>query len=228
MLSREQRGQRREAAASVVVDRLIGLYLLFVVATLAILLTGFWRLPVVEIRNISHITFLLTALGACGLVLLFLPGFTDGRGSQALARLPRICATVEKILDAVRMYRRKPGVLIAASLMSVGVHSLFATGVYCIACGLPGDVLSLGTHFVIMPLSAATGVLPPPMGPFEFVLEFLYTHVPADVTIPTGQGLVVALGYRLITLLTAVLGIYYYLASRREVAEVIQVVEQTH
>ena len=230
MLAREHRGRRVKAFASVVVDRMIGLYMLFVVATAAILLTGFWRLEDERgyIRDICTATFVLTAVGAVGIVMLLIPGFTDGKGTRALARLPRVGRAIESLIEAMRMYRRKPQVLIASSVMSVGVHSLFATGIYLIARGLPGDVLKLSTHFVVSPLSASTGALPLPLGPFEFVLEFLYTRVPEPgIVIPKGQGLLVALGYRLICVLIAMVGVCYYLSSRKEVAEVMREVEQT-
>ena len=128
------------------------------------------------------------------------------------------------------MYRQKPHVLVVAAVMSVGVHCLFATGIYLIARGLPGDVLSLGTHFVVSPLAAVTGVLPIPMGPFELVLEFLYAqvhpHLPGNVVIPVGQGFVVALGYRLICVLIALVGVYYYFSSRRELAQAMHEAQQ--
>jgi glycosyltransferase 2 family protein len=88
-------------------------------------------------------------------------------------------------------------------------------------------VLSLGTHFVVWPLSAAVGVLPLPFGPTEGVLDYLYMNVPqAGVSIPQGQGLVVALCYRLITVLIAGLGVGYYFRNRREVSDAIHEDEQ--
>lgn len=232
MLAREkERNQRAKAVTAVVVDRMIGLYMLFVVASAAILLTGFLKLSLPnEIRVICNVTFLLTVIGAVGIGILLMPGFADGRGTRALGRLPRVGRSIEHLVEAVRMYRQKPHVLLIAAAMSVGVHGLFATGVYLIARGLPGDFLSLGTHLVVSPLSASTGVLPLPMGPFEFVLEFLYAnvhpYVPGDLVIPKGQGLVVALGYRLICVLIAMVGVCYYLSARREVAEVMREAEQ--
>lgn len=227
MLAKDRRGYRVKAFASVVVDRVIGLYMLFVVATAAILLTGFWRLPTHEIRWICRVTYLLTAAGAIGIIILLTPGFTEGRGTRVLARLPRVGPAVESLIEAVRMYRQKPVVLIASSLMSVGVHSLFATGIFLIARGLLGNVLSLATHFVVSPLSASTGALPLVAGPFEFVLNLLYTLVPEPgVEMQSGQGFVVALGYRVICVLIATVGVCYYLGSRREVAEVMQQAEQ--
>ena len=78
-----------------------------------------------------------------------------------------------------------------------------------------------------MPLSAATQEIPLPLGPFEAVLDCLYTHVPvAGPPIAVGQGLIVALAYRLITLLIAALGVVYYLGNRREMAEVIHEAEE--
>jgi uncharacterized membrane protein YbhN (UPF0104 family) len=94
-----------------------------------------------------------------------------------------------------------------------------------IARGLPGNTLSLGMYFVVMPLSSAAGVLPLPMGPLEFTLDTLYTLVPAAAAIAEGQGFVVALAYRIITVLIAGLGLPYYFGNRREMAEVIHEVE---
>lgn len=223
MLAHEHQGSSAKSFASVVVDRVIGLYMLFVVATVAIVVTGFWRVENVMIARICEMTFLLTVLGTVGIGALMVPAVSDGRLIRAMEHLPRVGRAMESLTDAMRMYRRKPAVLLAAAGMSVAVHSLFATGVYCIACGLPGNVHALGAHFVMSPLSAATGVLPLPLGPFEFVLDFLYVHVPiAGAAIPKGQGLVVALGYRMITVLIAAVGACYYIGARREVAQVLQ------
>jgi len=226
MLGRERPGQRTKAFATVIVDRLIGLYVLFVVASAAILLTGFWRLPESNIRWISVATFAVTGLGTLAVGVLLTPALTEGRAARALSRLPRVGAIIENAVDAVRTYRGKRHVLAGSALMSVFVHGLFATGIYCIARGLPGGDLSLPEHWVVAPLAASTGVIPLVMGPLEFVLEYLYTHVPAPVVIATGQGLVVALAYRLITVLIAAVGVCYYLGSRQELAEVIHEVER--
>ena len=225
MLGHEHPQHRAKALASVLVDRVIGLYILFVVASVAILATGFWRIPESNIHWICKLTFVLTIGGAVGLAVVLGPDATEGRVIRAIGRIPRVGRPLESLINAVRMYSSKPLVLALSAVMTIGVHSLFACGCYLIARGLPGNYLSLGQHLVVMPLSAATGVLPLPLGPFEYVLDFLYTHVP-DAAIDKGQGLVVALTYRLITLLIAALGIFYYLGNRRELAEVIHEAEE--
>ena len=119
--------------------------------------------------------------------------------------------------------------LTLSAVMTVGVHSLFAVGCYLIACGLFDyhlSNLSLARHFVVMPLSAAMQVIPVPIGPTEFAMNYLYPTVRiAGPIITKGQGLVVALVYRLINLLIAALGVFYYLGNRREMAEVIHEAE---
>ncbi len=192
-------------------------------------MTGFWNIPTPEIHYVCRIALALTAVGTLGVSAMLLPGSTNGKLTRALGRLPRIGHALESLFDAVRMYRRKPKVLLISSAMSVGVHGLFAASIYLIARGLLVDRISLGSHFVIVPLSNATGVLPLLMGPFEFVLEFLYTHLPlaAAAVIPVGQGLVVALCYRLTTVLIAAMGAYYYLGNRAEVTQAMHESQQT-
>lgn len=220
MLDREHPKQRAKALASVLADRVIGLYILFVVVTAAILLTGFWRIDNSDIRWICKLTFIITGAATVGLFVVLGPDATDGRVIRAIGRIRRVGPPLESLINAVRMYSSKPLALTLSSIMTIGVHCLFALGCFFIACGLPGDHLSMANHFVVVPLSSATGVLPLPMGPFEAVLEFFYMNVPsAPLHIVAGQGLLVALVYRFITLLIASLGIFYYLGNRRELTE---------
>ena len=95
---------------------------------------------------------------------------------RAIGRIPRVGRPLESLIKAVRMYSRKPVVLILSSLMTVGVHCLFAVGCYLIACGLPGNHLSLAEHFVVMPLSAATQVIPAADGPVRVRCSIISTR----------------------------------------------------
>jgi len=228
MLARHQRGRHAEAFASVFVDRIVGLYMLFAVASVAILLTGFWDTPARQVQWVSKATLLLTAVGTLGVVAVLLRDPTGGKSTRWIGGIPYVGRPLSRVVDAVRMYRRRLPVLASAAAMSVGVHSLFTLGVFLIASGLYDRVPALGMHFVLSPLSAAAGVLPLPMGPFEFVLDRLYPFAPmaAGAVMKPGQGLVIALGYRIITVMIAAVGICYYLASREEVGQVLHEAEQ--
>jgi glycosyltransferase 2 family protein len=227
MLGHEYPQHRAKALGSVLVDRVVGLYLLFLVASSAILLTGFWRIPLPDIQRICKLTFILTIVGTVGLAFVMGPEVILGPVVRACGRIPRVGGAIESLIRAVRMYRHMPLVMFVSSLMSIGVHCSFAIGLYLIACGLPGNHLSLADHFVVIPVSNVAGVLPLPMGPFEAVLDYLYMHVPVTgPAIAAGQGLVVALIYRLITLLIAAMGAPYYFGNRGEMAEVIHEAEE--
>jgi uncharacterized protein (TIRG00374 family) len=228
MLAWEHPGNKGKAVASVAVDRIIGLYMLFVVAAVAIAASGFWALPVPAIQRISTLTFAIAVFGGMGLVAmvgLISPDHTIGRW---LCQVPRIGHHLENSIDALRMYRRRPQVLLVAALTSAGVHCLFATGVYLVFRGLRYEGISWGMHLVIMPLSAVTGLVPLSIGPLEVALEAFYHAIPVapGVVLQSGQGLIVALGYRIITLMVAAVGVCYYLSSRREVAVVMDEVER--
>lgn len=228
-VAREQPGRRAEAVATVVLDRVIGLYMLFVLATAAILATNQLNSSVEQIAVICKGTLVCTALGAAGIAVLLIPGVTQGTFSAFLQRLPRFGPLFGKLLGAIRIYRRRPGMLALSCALSVAVHSLSTLGIWLVAKGLPGEAPTLADHFVIVPLSMVTGVLPLPvngLGAFEAVVAFLYQRIPVGLEVAEGRGLVVALGYRAITILIAMVGVCYYLASRREVAQMLKEAER--
>lgn len=228
MLARQHLGHRAEAVASVIIDRIIGLYMLFVVGSVAILLTGFYRVPNETLQLVCQVTLALTVVGALGIAALLIPDLTNSRLTARLGRLPYVGHTAMRLVGAVGMYRRRKGVLVASAVMSLLVHSLYSLGIYLITRGLYPQFHSLATQFVVSPLAALTGVLPIPLGPFEFVLNRLFSVValPDGAHMIAGQGLVVALGYRIITVATAAVGAVYYLVSRQELAAALHEVEE--
>ena len=222
LLGRHYKGSQAKAFASTIVDRILGLYMLFVVATVAILATGFLHFGHPQIRFICRLAIGLTIVGTVGIAVLWFLASANGKVAALMKKRPPFIDPIERLIAATAMYRRKPLVLTAGAIMSVGVHSLFTLGIFLIAVGLFGNLLpaqlSLKSHFVVAPLSAATGVIPLCMGPFETVLSYLYQWVGGTEN-ALAQGLVVALGYRIITVLIAAVGLAYYFGARQEVAE---------
>jgi hypothetical protein len=218
-LAREQPNRRAEAVASIVVDRILGLYSLFIVATVCVLATGMLGSDVAEVRAISRWTLMLTMLAGISVVMVMVPGFTTGALSEFLRNLPRVGPVIGKLISAVRVYRKQAGVIAVSVLLSVGVHSLSTVTIFLVANGMLGSVPSLDAHFIIVPLSMLAGALPLPMmglGAFEATLSFLYAHVPITMALTAGQSLLVALGYRLITIFAAIVAAVAFLAFRRE------------
>lgn len=228
MLARHHPGHRAEMTATVFLDRLIGLYVLFLVASIAIVATSFWDTANREIQATCRATLVLALIGTVAMATLMTPRLTQGRLSAWLAGIPGFGDIAQRLTVAVGMYRRNPGVMIGSVLLTVIVHCANAAGIYLIARGLYEQAHTLEAHLVMTPLAFATAVVPLSIGPFEWVLGLLYAATPlADgSSVGPGRGLVIALGYRFITLLIAAVGIGYYLASRQEVAEVLHSAEQ--
>ena len=222
MLAREHRDQRTRAVASVVADRLVGLYVVFVVLATAILILGFQNHANVDIRWACRIALGVAAIATMSVGVWFHAGAGTGRIVQSLTRVPRFGGMAEKLIDTSRMYHKRPGVLLASGIMSIGVHCLFVLGIYLIALGLPDRTLPLAEHFVVVPLSMAASLIPLPAGPQEGAIQFLYGQLADAGT----KGLVVGLVYRIITILIALIGVCYYLGARQEVAQVLHQVEE--
>lgn len=213
MLVRLVNGHKAKATASVLVDRVIGLYVLFVVASVALLVTGFYRQGH-QVYLISMACLAVTAVGTVGLAIVFAPGPVGVQLATLARRVPRIGVALERLLVTLRMYHRCLPMLFLTTLMSVGAQVLNALGIYLLACGLYDRVVPFATQLVIVPLAVSSSVIPLPLGPFEVVLEFLYSRA----GMPVHQGLIVALAYRIATLLIVAIGMLYYLASRDQVA----------
>ena len=121
---------RAKAVASVLVDRVIGLYVLFVFVTVAILSTGFYwhNFHDAFLRRTCEIMFWVTAGSTVGLALVLGPERTSAGSSAWSAHPPRRPA-LGKPGPAVRMFRHEPAVLGLTSFATIFVHGLFAVGV---------------------------------------------------------------------------------------------------
>jgi uncharacterized protein (TIRG00374 family) len=223
-LARGQPGRRTDAAMTVLVDRIVGLYGLFLLASAAILLTGMWQNQSASVRLICHVIFWCAGVTTVALAISAAPGFSQGPIARWLHDLPRVGAFIERVNRASRMYYRHWAVLPFAVFMTFIAQSLYVVGIWLIARALVRNAPTLGEHFVVVPMAMITGVLPLApngLGTFEALMEWMYRELMADHAIK-GAGLLVSFGYRLITVLIAAVGAVIYWASRREVSEVMQ------
>lgn len=222
-IAREQPGRKTEAVATIVVDRLIGLYAVLVLASAAILLTRV-ETSSPAYQAITQLTLWATALGGIGISFMLMPGFASGPITRRLGSLPRIGEPFRRLVFSVRIYRDRWPLMTGIFVMSVAIHAIASAALYLVARSLFGTSPSLGDHFVIVPLSMAAGALPltpSGLGSFEFAMDELYQLVPTTVHEHV-SGILVALVYRLVTIAIAGVGIVYYWTSRRNVQEVLQ------
>ena len=81
-VARQFPGRRPEAVATVVLDRVVGLYMLFVMASVAILVTGQLHNSDETVRLISRGALVASSAGAVGILVLLIPGVTQGTQTQ--------------------------------------------------------------------------------------------------------------------------------------------------
>ncbi len=212
LLGRSQRGRWAEAAVSVVLDRLLGLWALALVAAVAtVALAPSTYGPETE-RIVLAIRY-GAASGLAAIALLALPR-TRSAIVATTARVPRLRNRIEALGAAVASYRNRPALLLLATL-SLAVPCLNVTAFYLIATTLTDNPTPLGDHFVIIPPAMLSGVIPLPMealGVFEYVVDTLYARVAPDGP----SGLLVALSYRLLTFATLFVGLPLYYRTRRD------------
>ncbi|MCE9606761.1 MAG: flippase-like domain-containing protein [Planctomycetia bacterium] len=227
-IARNFPGRRAQAAATVVLDRIIGLYALFLVASTAVVVDGLWFSDSYPVRVAAKSTLISTIVGAIGIVMLLIPGFTSGKVSQFLARLPKVGPVFHQLLEAVRMYRERLGTIFATLCLSISLHILTVFGYFLLGKAIVGESPTLSEQFVIVPLAAFAGALPITpngLGTFEAAIEYLYPTI-SKAHIPAARGLLVSLMYRLVTIGIALIGVVIYFFSRREVGDTLHVAEE--
>lgn len=215
-IAREQPGRRAEAVATVMLDRIVGVYALVLLTSAAILGGGIPR-PTVEVKTICHLTLACAALGAVAIAVAMLPGFASGPVARFLTRLPKIGRILDRLISALRIYRTRWVTVGITVLMSIGSHALFALAFYFIAQAMFAHVPTLREHLILVPLGMVAGSLPLApggFGAFEFAIRELYEIIPADPAVDVA-GVLVALVYRLLTILVAAIGVVIYWCSLR-------------
>lgn len=225
-IAREQPGRRTQAVATVVMDRVLGLYGLLLLTTAALLVVG--MPPDSRILSaIASTTYLATAGCTLFVILAMTPQFSRGPIARRLVNLPSVGTIVARALESIQIYQSRRRVMVVALGLSVCIHALLAVGVFFIANTLFRNTPPLREHFLIVPLgnvAASLPFMPAGLGSYEFAMEELYKLVPqngpGDVI-----GVLVALGYRVITLAIATVGIVYYWSCRQEVKTLMEEAE---
>lgn len=217
--------RKTEAIATVIIDRVIGLYALLVVAGGAALMLDFdalsFREPIDKERTII-LCRIAQYIGLASTIifgLMLIPGATNLSLWDRLEHIAGIGPVLKKLVGAMRTYRRASGRLLLAVTMSFAVHTFYVAMVFLVGRGLCSPQPSLGTHFVFTPISMIAGALP--IGTLEATLGALY-YVFSPAGVPDSQGVLIAFTYRLLQISVATIGVFYYLAGRQEVQQLME------
>jgi glycosyltransferase 2 family protein len=224
-IAREQPGRRVEAFATVIVDRILGLYALMLLAAGAIIASGLWQSTATAVHLLCQAVLCTTALATLGLMLLLALG--SGREMYArpflnlVCRMPKLAARLKPLGSALSAYRRDRKTVATSIVVGLISQSLLAACIWAIAAALLPEPPGIAQHLVIVPLALLTTMLPLPgygLGAFEVALEFLYRHVGLA---SAGSGLLVAVAFRAVMVATALISAIIYAANRRELTDVL-------
>ena len=214
LLAQKNPDHRARSLASVVVDRMIGLIALFFVATFLVCWSGFAFRDETLAKGAGQLVFWLTGIAVVGIGVVFLPFFSQGHIEKQIDRIPFCGIILGKLIRALLLYREHKFCLFASTFVSLFVHLIFGLSLYCVAKGLLSDVPTITENMVVSPIANLTSMIPLAAGPYEVVVNQLY---PLLTTSPKpGIGLIVALGFRFISILVSALGVLYFLASKDE------------
>lgn len=223
-LAREQPGRRTEAVATVFLDRAVGMYSLLVVASVAILFGGRsgWD---ADVRTMCNLTLVATVAGTVAIAVVLLPGWDRSSLMKTAYRIPKIGHVLQRLANALQVYRGKRGMVALVATISLAVHVAFATSLYLSAAAIFPQHPTMTDHFIIVPLSLTAGALPlapAGLGTFEAAMKILYQVIPSQ---GGGDGFLVALVFRVTTIAIAAVGVVYYWLGRREVGELLREAE---
>lgn len=222
MLARDLKASGSKSLACVFIDRIIGLYVMFFMALVMLFVSGFWW-NTDRISSIASMTVVIAFVSASILIaVIMVPDVSGGKILLRLEKIPKIGPMIKKCVTAVSLYQKQKKVLAISALMTFGVHSLFCLAIYFTARGLFETAPSMLSHFLIHPVANITSIIPLPAGPYDKVLDLLYPLFPGidGTPIKPGYGFIVALGYRIETLLIASLGFVFYLPQRKTIREI--------
>lgn len=230
--------KRAEAATTVFLDRILGLYCLIGFAAVAMLfhLKQLWRHGAEEgTRGLTTtqtlVVVVLTGFAAATIAfIIFLSPHCRRLMHYLMDKLPpRLGSVLKRIYEAVYLYRGQKLLLLKFVLYSASAHGLFAAAMWLVGLSLHDQIALGGTralnYFYLIPLGVALNglpIAPGGVGVFEKALELLFGTLLLAGEQSLNKGADVgALGH-VIILLTNQVGLIFYLASKRRVAQAMQ------
>jgi uncharacterized protein (TIRG00374 family) len=202
LLSQHNPDFRPQAFASVIVDRILGLLVMFLYGSITVLITGFAFRAELLAKAASCTMFALTAAGFIGTALVFTPFFSRGHCENLLAKIPYIGLSLAKLTQALLMYRHRKMCMFYAFLLSFWTHLFASVSLYLTALAFFPQIPDFMIHLMLYSVLQLV-LLIPAAGPFELVFEEMYHQFFAA---PVGTGLIVALGVRIVTTLVCCFG----------------------
>lgn len=227
--AKDSPGRRTDAVATVVLDRVVGVMMMLVLASVASMFVDWEAAPPAIKVLVQTIRFATVGLLA-GVGLVLLVPALSGEGIRRILRaLPLVGSTAERLIAVISAYRDEKRLLFSACGISLLSNTIFILSFYFVAQGLPVRAPSLAEHFVIVPTANLAGAIPATpsgLGTMELAVDRLYQAVPIAERIPAGDGTLVALGQRATMILFAAACLAFYVLQRGDMRQAMQEIEE--
>ena len=221
LLVKKNNVSAERAAASVVIDRVVGLYAMFLLGLAVLLATGFYANPNPLCKFVTQGLAVLTVGTTVFLAFIVAPASEKNVRIKIASKIPFIGGVMEKLTSAALIYRDKKKTLFLSLCATFVVHSFFAISLFFFARALYGATPSLVDHFILYCVGNVGSIIPLSAGPFEYFLDELYPlfAIAGRAPFEAGYGMTIGFTYRIATVIVALVGVGYYLFSRSDVRQ---------
>lgn len=230
LLGRKYPGTMIKSAASVIVDRAIGLYVMFVIAMVSILATGFFHKEAYEARFAVSAVIILTLVATIGILILMTPDSSRGTRHKIIRCIPFAGNLLDRLTVSLQTYRGHKRTLFWSCLITVFVHGSFATSLLFCARGLFDYAPVWREHLVLYSVANTGSMIPLSAGPLEYFLDTLYPlfEIAGHEPYRAGFGMMTGITFRLAGILVTGIGMIYYLGSRSEIAAALKNMDEVN
>lgn len=234
LIAREHPERKAIAVASVILDRILGLIALFCVGSAASLLFLPWPQHAL-FRSVMVFLWGGSVLGLFALFLVLHTPFPRSRIVRIFFRMPVVGKALEKIQQGMLLYQERKSIVWGAVVISIVGHFGFLSVFYCASRALNVDDVtpSYAGHLLLIPGAEVAGVMiptPANVGALEGAVRYVFrlgqevfaeNHDSDDLRRAETAGLMTAIVYRLIHLLISLVGVVFYMTTRKEIEQVI-------
>jgi uncharacterized membrane protein YbhN (UPF0104 family) len=214
--------RKAEAVLTIMIDRLFGIYGLFIAASIAVLTMYRDVLAAEWVVQLGALFVFAGAIGGTtGLLcarfrepLLKLPGMPPllALGERLLPK--GLTAMIGRIVAALDLYREHGRRIVLVIIISLFVHSIIATAVFAIGRGVHEEVLTYRQYFFSTQIANTAGgvpLFPGGLGGRDIVLRrYLVAAGAAE-----GKAAAVPITYSLVIASWAGVGALFFIATRR-------------
>jgi uncharacterized protein (TIRG00374 family) len=232
MIAAEQTSRRAVAAATVLLDRILGVLALFMVGAFAMLFQDPRILQNAVVKTCVIFLWVGTAGGVVGLFVMLHPAFPRSRLLRRLIRLPKVGNLIGGLVNAVLLYQQRRSILVLTVLISIVGHFGTLSSFYFCGLAINAGKAAPGywTQLLLIPMAELFAfVVPVPggVGAQEWGIGYYYkvANVALGIAAVTpdeafAAGFAAALANRLATIVIVAIGAGYYMMARGEIGRV--------